>query len=137
MPKLMLCSFHLYLLYVSLYPSTFWKVVFKSAKSYSFCFSKEERYRTYIGMVTIFIFLFQSSVFWTPYYHLRRLLQEHRVSFFNFWCHFWCHIHHSWCHPLLLECHSLSFGCHFRCHIDCHFGVHSKFWDSCYRTCFH
>ena len=59
----MLCSFHLYLLYVSLYPSTFWKVVFKSAKSYSFCFSKEERYRTYIGMVYHLYFSFPKQSF--------------------------------------------------------------------------
>ena len=56
----------------------------RSAKTYSFCFSKEERSRTFMGMVYHLIFLFQSSrLLPPPYNHFRSLLQEQRVSFFN------------------------------------------------------
>ena len=44
----------------SLYPSTFKYEFLRSAKTYSFCFSKEERSRTFITMVYHLIFLFQS-----------------------------------------------------------------------------
>ena len=47
---------------------------------------------------TIIFFFSKAVVYLTSYYHFRSLLQEQRVSIFNFWCHYWCH-------PLLLGHH--------------------------------
>ncbi len=65
---------------------------------------------------TILFFFSKAVVCWITYYNLRSLIQEQRVSFFNFWCHSWL----LECHFFSLEYHSLPFGCHFNRHFRCH-----------------
>ena len=85
-------------------------------------------------------FSFPKQLFIAPILSFQKFASITESSFFNFgyhsWCHFWCHIHYSWCHPLLLECHSLSLEYHYLS-FGFIFGVHSKFWGSYYRTCYH
>ena len=69
-----------------------------------FCFSKEERFRTFIGMVYHLYFLFQNS-------HLLTTI----LSYKKF--------------ASITESFILYFRCHFRCHFDCHFWV--SFWIFC------
>lgn len=87
--------------------------VSEKCQIYSFCFSKEEKSRTFIAMVYHLIFLFESSRLLPPpilSFHKSASITE---SSFFFWCHSWCH---SWCHPMLLKVIS-TFLCvifHFR-----------------------
>ena len=84
--------------------------VSEKCQIYSFCFSKEEKSRTFIAMVYHLIFLFESSRLLPPpilSFHKSASITE--SSFFFFGCH-------SGCHPMLLKVIS-TFLCvifHFR-----------------------
>ena len=84
------------------------KRVSEKCQIYSFCFSKEERFWTFIGVVYHLIFLFQSSRLLPPILSFQKFASITESSFF-----FWCH---SWCHPMLLKVIStfLSIIFHFR-----------------------
>ena len=141
----------------------------RSAKTYSFCFSKEERSRTFIGMVYHQIFLFQSSCLLTTILSFKRFASITDSFILYYWVSFWVSYSPFLVSSFALEYHSLSLGCHFGCHSEfsvhlfcllfrfnvhhldylayhfycfgvhfrVHFGVHSKFWGSYYRTCYH
>ena len=90
---------------------SFWEV----PKYTLFASQKNREVRLSWVWYTILFFFSKAVVYWIPYYHFRSLLQEQRVSFFN-----WgilgflstISVHHL---------HNLAY--HFHC-----FGVHSKFW---------
>ena len=82
--------------------------VSEKCQIYSFCFSKEERFWTFIAMVYHLIFLFQSSRLLPSILSFQKFASIIESSFF-----FWCH---SGCHPMLLKVIS-TFLCvifHFR-----------------------
>ena len=83
--------------------------VSEKCQIYSFCFSKEEKSRTFIAMVYHLIFLFESSRLLPPILSFHKSASITESSFFFFGCH-------SGCHPMLLKVIS-TFLCvifHFR-----------------------
>ena len=83
--------------------------VSEKCQIYSFCFSKEEKSRTFIAMVYHLIFLFESSRLLPPILSFHKSASKTESSFFFFGCH-------SGCHPMLLKVIS-TFLCvifHFR-----------------------
>ena len=83
--------------------------VSEKCQIYSFCFSKEEKFWTFIGVVYHLIFLFQSSPLLPPILSFHKSASITESSFFFFGCH-------SGCHPMLLKVIStfLSIIFHFR-----------------------
>ena len=94
------------MLWVSLYPSTIWKEFLRSAKTYSFCFSKEERFRiSEVCITSNFSFLKQSFI--EPHIIISEVCFNNRefhslffLSFFvSFFVSFWI-----FCPPFYVSC---------------------------------
>ena len=76
---------------------------------------------------TILFFFSQAIVYWISYSHFWCLLQEHRVSFLNYWCHFGCHSGfpiNLFAFLVHLFCLLFRFSVYFFC-LHFHFSVHN------------
>jgi len=101
---------------VYLFNRSFWKV-----PKHTLFVSQKKREVGLSWVWYAILFFFSKAVVYCPHtIHFRSLVQEHRVSFIN-----------SWCHPLLLGVISFALSiilCLFGCHFDCHFGCHLFFF---------
>ena len=85
----LICRCYVFL-YIRLpFNASFWEV----PKHTLFASQKKREVRLSWVWYTILFFFSKAVVYWIPCYHFRSLLQEQRVSFFNFGCHYEFSVH--------------------------------------------
>ena len=118
--------------------------VSEKCKVYSFCFSKEDRFR---GMVYHIFFLFSSSRLLNPITVISEVWfknrEFHSLIFgviFRVTLTVILGVILNFLSTFLLFCPLFRFNIYYLHNLEYHFhcfGVHSKFWGSYYRTCYY